>query len=83
MNTLPPMQRHQNLDDFEAFYSMLDDSHAGLDPARRRILDRQVVLLLANQIGDMAVLREVFALARVKLDMIRPASENADASRPG
>lgn len=62
----------QNLDDFEAFYSMLDDSHAGLDRTRSGILNAQLVLLLSNHIGDMAVLREAFALARVKLEMIRP-----------
>lgn len=76
MSNLPLMRLHQNLDDFEAFYSMLDDSHAGLDLPRSRILDAQLVLLLANHIGDMAVLREAFALARVKLDMIRPAPED-------
>lgn len=80
MTTLPLMRMHQNLDDFAAFYSMLDDSHAGLDPPRSRILDAQLVLLLANHIGDMAVLREAFALARVKLDMIRPAPENLNPS---
>lgn len=78
VNTFSQMRLHQNLDDFEAFYSMLDDSHAGLDPVRSRILDSQLVLLLANHIGAMPVLREAFALARVKLDMIRPAPENAD-----
>jgi len=78
VSTLSLLHLHQNLDDFEAFYSMLDDSHAGLDPTRSRILDTQLVLLLANHVGDMAVLREAFALARVKLDLIRPGPENAD-----
>jgi hypothetical protein len=62
----------QNIDDFAAFYGMLDDSHAGLDRSQRQIFNSQLVLLLANHIGDMAVLREAFALARVKLEMIRP-----------
>jgi hypothetical protein len=75
-----PLQLRQNLDDFEAFYSMLDDSHAGLDHTRSRIFDAQLVLLLANHIGDMAVLREAFALARVKLEMIRPDPEHVDSS---
>jgi hypothetical protein len=65
-----PLQLHQNLDDFEAFYTMLDESHAGLGQTGRAIFNAQLVLLLANHIGDMAVLREAFALARVKLDMI-------------
>lgn len=77
MSTFSLIRLHQNLDDFEAFYSMLDDAHDGLDPTRRRILDSQLLLLLANHIGDMAVLREALALARVKLDMIMPAPENA------
>jgi hypothetical protein len=78
MNT--NLQLHQNLDDFEEFFSMLDDSHAGLDRTRRGIFDAQLVLLLANHIGDMAVLREAFALARIKLEMIRPDPELMDES---
>jgi hypothetical protein len=62
----------QNIDDFDAFYRMLDESHAGLDRAQSRILNAQLVLVLSNHIGDMAVLRQAFALARVKLEMIRP-----------
>ena len=68
MNT--HLKLSQNLDDFETFYSMLDDSHAGLERTGSEILNAQLVLLLANHIGDMAVLREAFALARVKLEMI-------------
>jgi hypothetical protein len=64
------LQLRQNLDDFAAFYSMLDESHAGLDRTRSGILNAQLVLLLANHVGDMAVLREAFALARVKLELI-------------
>lgn len=63
----------QNLDDFEAFFVMLDDSHAGLDMTQREIFDAQLVLMLSNHIGDMAVLREACALARVKVEMIRPS----------
>jgi hypothetical protein len=60
----------QNLDDFETFYDMLGEAHAGLDQDQRGILDAQLILLLANHIGDMAVLRQAFALARLKLDII-------------
>jgi hypothetical protein len=73
---------HQNLDDFEAFYSMLDDTHASLDRSQSAIVNSQLVLLLSNHIGDMAVLREAFALARVKLEMIRPDQEKT-VYRPG
>jgi hypothetical protein len=83
VRTPPLMQLRQNIDDFEAVYSMLDDSHAGLDRTRGGIFNAQLVLLLASHIGDMAVLREAFALARVKLDMIRPAPETAVDHLPG
>ncbi|MGB9107108.1 MAG: DUF2783 domain-containing protein [Telluria sp.] len=79
----PHLKLAQNLDDFEAFYNMLDASHAGLDRTGSVILNAQLVLLLANHIGDMAVLREAFALARVKLDMIRPDPANATTSSQG
>jgi hypothetical protein len=72
------LQLGQNLDDYTAFYSLLDDSRAGLDQGRSRILDAQLVLLLSNHIGDMAVLRQAFALARVKLDMIRPDPDSVN-----
>lgn len=68
MNT--HLNLNQNLDDFEAFYDLLDGSHADLGPTGREIFNSQLLLLLANHIGDMAVLREAFALARVKLEMI-------------
>lgn len=60
----------QNLDDFEAFYDLVGESHAGLDQDQRGMFDSQLVLLLANHIGDMAVLRQAVALARLKVDII-------------
>lgn len=69
MSTL--LNLKQNLDDFEAFYNMMDESHAGLDRDQSAILNSQLILLLANHIGDMAVLRQAFALARVKLEIIQ------------
>ena len=63
---------NQNLDDFEAFYEMLDDSHAGLNRDQSEMFNAQLLLLLANHVGDMAVLRQAFALARVKVEMTQP-----------
>lgn len=67
-----PLNLHQNIDDFEEFYDMLSDSHKDLDRNQSGMLDAQLVLLLANHIGDMAVLRQAFALARVKVEMVQP-----------
>lgn len=68
MNT--QLELKQNIDDFGTFYDMLGEAHAGLDEDQRGIVDAQLILLLANHIGDMAVLRQAFGLARRKLDII-------------
>jgi len=63
---------HQNLDDFDDFYDMLTDSHHNLNEAQSKMLDAQLVLLLANHIGDLNVLREAFARARVTVEQAMP-----------
>ncbi len=50
--------------DPDGLYAALMDAHRGLDADASRRLDARLVLLLANHIGDMAVLREAIALAR-------------------
>jgi hypothetical protein len=50
--------------DPDGFYEALMEAHRGLDPAASRRLDARLVLLLANHIGDDAVLREAIARAR-------------------
>jgi hypothetical protein len=62
----------QNLDDFEDFYALLDVAHASLDGNQGMVLNAQLVLLLSNHIGDMAILRQAFALAREKVAMTMP-----------
>jgi hypothetical protein len=62
----------QNLDDYEAFYDMLSDSHQGLDEDQSKMLNAQLILLLSNHIGDIGVLREAFALARVNVERALP-----------
>jgi hypothetical protein len=52
------------LADPDALFALLVEAHRGLDAAASRRLDARLVLLLANHIGDMAVLREAIAQAR-------------------
>ncbi|MCB4820199.1 DUF2783 domain-containing protein [Roseicella aerolata] len=52
------------LTDPDGFYAALMEAHRGLDDASSRRLDAALVLLLANQIGDAAVLLEAIRLAR-------------------
>jgi hypothetical protein len=51
------------LADPDAVYAMLVAAHRDLDAAASRRLDAKLVLLLANHIGDAAVLEQALALA--------------------
>ncbi len=46
------------------FYEALIDAHRGLSDEQSEMLNARLVLLLANHVGDMAVLREALAAAR-------------------
>ena len=69
LNTQPhfhtPGQRHRRAytpgDDF---YEALVAAHHGLTDAQSELLNARLVLLLANHVGDLNVLREALALAR-------------------
>jgi len=59
----------QNLADFEALYDMLAESQQGLDAQQCEIFHGQLLLMLCNHIGDMTVLGEACAVARVKVEI--------------
>lgn len=46
------------------FYAALMDLHRDLDPAESAKVNAKLVLLLANHVGDMAVLRQAIDAAR-------------------
>ena len=46
------------------FYQALIDLHRGLTDEQSELLNARLILLLANQIGDMDLLREAMAAAR-------------------
>lgn len=52
------------LADADALFALLVEAHQGLDAEASRRLDARLVLLLANHIGDMEVLRQAIATAR-------------------
>jgi hypothetical protein len=52
------------LHDPDAAYRMIVEAHRGLDEEQSRKLAAALVLILANQIGELAVLRDAVALAR-------------------
>jgi hypothetical protein len=48
----------------DAFYDALIEAHRGLTDGQSELLNARLVLLLANHVGDLAVLREAIARAR-------------------
>lgn len=53
-----------NLADHDGFYSDLLAAHKGLSDAQNQALNAQLILILANHIGDRQILGEALALAR-------------------
>ncbi|MFD3190011.1 DUF2783 domain-containing protein [Sedimentitalea sp. HM32M-2] len=52
----------------DEFYNALMDAHAGLADSESHALNARLVLLMANRIGDVGVLREIMAVARAYSD---------------
>ncbi len=50
--------------DQDAFYNALMDAHQGLDDAESQALNARLVLLMANRIADLSVLRDLLDTAR-------------------
>nr|WP_153747259.1 DUF2783 domain-containing protein [Rhodovulum strictum] len=53
-----------NLDDPDGFLAELLAAHRGLTESQSHALNAQLILILANHIGDRAVLRAALDLAR-------------------
>ena len=53
------------------FYEALIDTHRDLTDAQSALVNAKLILLLANHVGDMHVLRQAMALARAD---VAPAS---------
>ncbi len=58
------MKTTPNFADPDGFYEAWADAHEGLSESESGDLDARLVLLLANQIGDAALLLECIAAAR-------------------
>jgi hypothetical protein len=61
-----PLDTTPRLADPDALFAALVEAHRDLDEAASRRLDARLVLLLANHIGDMEVLRQAIELARAE-----------------
>ena len=54
------------------FYEALIDAHRELSPGESQALNARLVLLLANHIGALDVLKEALAAARDSAAAVRP-----------
>ncbi len=69
-----PLNTEPNLAAPDDFYEALIETHRDLTPEQSRLVNAKLILLLANHIGDLALLREAMAKAR---EGIIPAGRDA------
>ena len=62
-----PLKRDPNVADPDGLYAAIIDALADLTEAESVALNARLVLLLANHIGDAAVLAEALAVARASI----------------
>ncbi len=65
MRTL--LRRDSGFERPDDLYAALVDAHQGLSDAQSQILNAKLVLLLANHIADVDVMREAIATAKQEL----------------
>jgi len=58
LNTQPNIARPDD------FYQALIEAHAGLSETQSAALNARLILLLANQVGDLETLKEAIAAAQ-------------------
>lgn len=76
------MKTHAHIPDADGFYEAWIRAHEGLSDAESIDLDARLVLLLANQVGDQAVLLECIAEARDTVRAGAPAAAASPAGQP-
>ncbi len=64
MTTEAAIKTDPNFQDADAFYECLLDAHQGLSREQSELLNARLILILANQIGDSAVLQACIEGAR-------------------
>jgi hypothetical protein len=79
------LSTQSNFADPDAAYRLIVEAHRGIDDARSAALDAALVLVLANHIGDLDVLREAVALAKRRLpeQSCHSGARERSSSEPG
>lgn len=68
MSFIMPLNLDPKFDDPDGFYNELIRMHDDLSESKSREVNARLILLLANHIGDRAVLSEAMRIAREPLD---------------
>ena len=63
------LSTESNFPDPDTAYRMIVGSHRGLSDQESRQLNSALVLVLANHIGDLGILREAVALSKAGLGL--------------
>ena len=79
---MPPLNVEPNVTAPDEFYEALIDAHRELTMQQSQALNARLILLLANQIGDVDLLREALRHARQGVDEATPAGAAASPSQP-
>ena len=57
------MKTHLNFQDADAFYEQLLNAHRGLSREASELLNARLILVMANQLGDTALLQDCIEVA--------------------
>ncbi len=60
----PRLAMEKRFADTDAAFRLIVEAHRGLSEAESQALNARLVLILANQVGDIEILREAIALAK-------------------
>ena len=72
-----PLVTEPNIAAADDFYESLIAMHRDLTPEESALVNARLILLLANHVGDLGVLREAMAAARE--DVVAPPPSSSDA----
>ena len=80
MKSMAKLNIDANVDSPDELYQLLLDAHRGLTLDQSQAVNARLVLLLANHIGDLAVLRDALRRARDDVESSSDAVTSASAS---
>ena len=63
-----------NITQFDDFYEALIETHRNIDQVQSQMVNAKLILLLANHIGDLSVLREAMQRARDGVAPLQPSA---------